>query len=74
LKREKESLEKLKAELMKVKQTSTSVIESASAQILQEQREAVLKSGAYNEESEVIRSYDQAILKARFDSAGGDKD
>jgi hypothetical protein len=74
LKREKESLEKLKAELMSVKQTPTPVIESTAAQILLEQKEALLKSGAYNDESDVIRSYDQAILKARIESAGGDKD
>lgn len=73
LKREKESLEKLKAELMSVKQTPTH-FESAAARVLQEQREALLKSGAYNEQSDVVRSFDQAIVKAIFDSAGGDKD
>jgi hypothetical protein len=73
LKREKDSLEKLKAEMLSVKKTPAH-IESASAQILLEQREAVLRSGAYNEESEVIKSYDKAILKARFESAGGDED
>ncbi|XP_065352054.1 ninein-like protein isoform X1 [Cloeon dipterum] len=64
LMQEKISLEKLQQELLQMKQrpTQTEVINTRK---LLEQRDALLKTGMYNEQSEVVQSLDEAIKSAR---------
>jgi len=71
--KDKVSLEKLKSNLLSMGQKPSNC-ESAAALKLQEQREAILKTGVYNEQSELVKTLDQAIQKARSECPSGDED
>ncbi|XP_059479087.1 RNA-binding protein 25-like [Neocloeon triangulifer] len=71
LMKEKDSLEKMRLELLQMKQTPLQR-EVVDVRKLQEQREALLKTGLYNEQSALIKGLDEAISKAQRERASAD--